>query len=263
MRLSGATVLVTGASGGLGAAISETLAARGAKLVLSGRRAEELGRLAARTGGRVVLADLAARADVDRLAAEARDVDVLVANAALPATGRLVGYEPDSLDRVLDVNLRAPMLLARAFAGPMIDAGRGHLVFIASLSGMVASPGSSLYAATKFGLRGFAHGLRQDLAGSGVGVSLVTPGFVRDAGMYADTGVRLPPGVGTATASQVAAAVVRAVERNRDEILVAPAMIRVGARLGALAPGVAARIQRLAGAHRVSAELAAAQAAKR
>ena len=74
----------------------------------------------------------------------------------------------------------------------MIDRGHGHLVFISSLSGKVASPASSIYSATKFGLRGFALGLREDLAPHGVGVSVVLPGFIRDAGMFAEAAVKLP-----------------------------------------------------------------------
>ena len=89
----------------------------------------------------------------------------------------------------------------------------GHLVFVSSLSGKARKPRCSIYNATKFGLRGFALGLRTDLAPQGIGVSLVSPGFMRDAGMFADSGAKPPPGLGTATPDQVAAAVVRAIRR--------------------------------------------------
>ena len=88
------------------------------------------------------------------------------------------------------------------------------LVFVSSLAGKAASVGSSLYSATKFGLRGFAAGLREDLHGSGVGVTVVFPGFVAEAGMFADSGVGLPRWVGTRTPDQVAAAVVRGIEHG-------------------------------------------------
>ena len=126
---------------------------------------------------------------------------------------------------------------------PLAARRDGHLVFVGSLSGKSAGPHSSLYSATKFGLRGFALSLRQDLAEHGVGVSLVSPGFVRDAGMFADSGARLPPGVGTSTPEDVAAAVVRAIEGDRAEVDVAPLPVRAGARLAGLAPGLSAGVQ--------------------
>ena len=104
----------------------------------------------------------------------------------------------------------------------MRERGDGHLVFVSSLSGKAPSPRSSVYASTKFGLRGFALCLRADLAGTGVGVSLVSPGFIRDAGMFADSGAKPPPGIGTSTPEEVAAGVVKAIERNKVEIAVAP-----------------------------------------
>ena len=100
---------------------------------------------------------------------------------------------------------------------------------MSSLSGKAAAPASSIYSAAKFGLRGFAHGARADLRGTGVGVSVIMPGFVRDAGMFADAGVKLPPGVGTSSPEQVARRVITAIERNRGEVTVAPFALRIGA----------------------------------
>src|SRR6202000_2976975 len=119
--------------------------------------------------------------------AVAAGVDVLVANAALPATGSLTELTQAQLDRMLDVNLRAPVAVAHALMPGMLARDRGHLVFISSISGKVASPESSMYNATKFGLRGFALGLREDLRRDGIGVSVVAPGFVRDVGVVAAT----------------------------------------------------------------------------
>src|SRR5207247_2243219 len=103
---------------------------------------------------------------------------------------------PAEIDRALDVNLRAPIQLARALVPPMLERRSGHLVFISSLAGKVATARSALYSATKFGVRAFAAGLREDLHGSGVGATTVFPGFIRDAGLFADSGVELPRGVG-------------------------------------------------------------------
>ncbi len=145
----------------------------------------------------------------------------------------------------------------------MIERGRGHMVFISSLSGKAASPASSIYAATKFGLRGFALSLREDLRDHGVGVSTVLPGFIRDAGMFADAGIALPPGVGTRTPEQVAESVIRAVERNRAEVEVAPVPLRVGATFAGAAPQIAAAASRLMGGAKIATDLAVGQRDKR
>jgi short-subunit dehydrogenase len=263
MNLSGSRVLLTGATGGLGHAIARALAARGAELVLTGRRTDVLEPLAAESGGRAIASDLADPAAVDTLLAEAGDVDVLVANAALPGSGPVLDYTVDEIDRVLTVNLRAPIMLARALGGPMVDRGRGHLLFVSSLSGKAASPGSGIYSATKFGMRGFALGLREDLVGTGVGVSLVYPGFIRGAGMFAESGTKLPPFVGTNTPEDVGDAVVRAIETDRAEVSVAPLGIRAGAALGGLMPARVNAIQRRLGAQKIADQMSEGQRAKR
>jgi short-subunit dehydrogenase len=253
---------VTGATGGLGRAIAVALRAQGADLVVTGRRAEPLRQLAAEVQGTAVVADLADAAQRERLLAETGDVDVLVANAAVPASGELDDWDPVRIDRALTINLGSPIVMTRTLLPLFRARGSGHFVFVSSLSGRVGTRGASLYSATKFGLRGFAGGLRSDLHRTGIGVSLVTPGFVRDAGMYADTGAALPWGVGTVTPAAVAAAVIKATRRDRAEVIVAPLSLRAGAFLGALAPGPAAAVQARFGA-RLSARMAAAQRNRR
>jgi short-subunit dehydrogenase len=248
VKLNGATVLLTGATGGIGHAIARRLKADGAQLILTGRKAEVLAPLAAELGARSIVADLGDVADVDRLLAEAGPIDVLVANAALPGTGDLATMAVERIDQNLDVNLRAPIMMARALVPQLTARGTGHLVFIGSVSGIVASPGSTLYNATKFGLRGFAAALRQDLHPSGVGVSIVEPGFVRDAGMFVNSGMSVPRGTRTVTPEKVAAGVARAITKNRGEIVVAPAELRFGARFGSIFPSVNDAAQRQAGA---------------
>jgi short-subunit dehydrogenase len=256
-------VLVTGATGGIGQAIARSFAGQGAELVLSGRRGDVLAPLARELAGHAVVADLADRGDVARLAADAGELDVLVANAALPGSGLLVTLSQAQIDATLEVNLRAPIALARAVLPGMIGRGSGHIVFISSLAGRAASPAASLYNATKFGLRGFALGVREDLHGSGVSASVVLPGFISDAGMFHDSGVRLPPGVGTRRPDQVAQAVLRAVIEDRAEITVAPLGLRLGSGLAGLAPAFSARAQRRLGGSAVAHRLAAAQTDKR
>jgi short-subunit dehydrogenase len=252
-------VLLTGATGGIGNAIARAVSARGAQLVLSGRRMEVLEPLAAELSATALACDLAERDQVERLVSEAGDVDVFIANAAHPASGLFTAFDQPKIDRLLEVNLRAPIALARALAPAMVARRRGHMVFISSLAGKVASPASAIYSATKFGLRGFALGAREDLRPHGVGVSVVLPGFIRDAGMFAEAEVELPLGVGTRTPEQVAAAVVRAVERDRAEIEVAPLALRIGAGLASVAPGLAAAASRRMGSDRIATGVAAGQ----
>jgi short-subunit dehydrogenase len=263
VNLTGRTALITGATGGIGIAIARALAARDVSLLLSGRRTDVLEPLAAELGARALECDLADSAAVDRLADEAGAVDVLVANAGLPASGHITSFTQEEIDRALAVNLRAPMALARRLVDPMIARGSGHLVFVSSLSGKAASPGGSVYSATKFGLRGFALGLRQDLKPHGIGVSVVLPGFIRDAGMFHDSGTKLPPFVGTSSPEEVAAGVVKAIERNRAEVEVAPIGVRAGAVAGALMPELVSNIQRRLGGDRISESMAEGQRPKR
>jgi uncharacterized protein len=260
VNLAGRTVLLTGATGGLGTAIARALGGRGAELVLSGRRTDELEQLAGEVGGRTIPADLSSSADVDRLAAEAGDVDVLVANAGIPADGPVLEYTPEQIDRALDVNLRAPLRLARMLSEPMVARGAGHVVLMSSLSGKVATGNSAIYAATKFGLRGFAWGLRQDLRGTGVGVSVISPGLIRDAGAFADAGVDPPFGSATRTAGAVGEAVVAAIEHDRAEIVVGSIGERAWGALGALTPGTLAFINRVFGGNDVAGALGASEA---
>lgn len=265
MQLNGKTALLTGATGGLGRAIAPALAARGASVVLSSRKAEELESLAAElpgSGHQIVVTDLAEEGQALALLEQAGEIDVLVANAGLPASGQIESFTQEEIGRALRVNLESPVRMARELVPRFEQRGSGHLVFVSSISGKAATARASLYAATKFGLRGFALCLREDLRGSGVGVSVVSPGAIRAAGMFADSGAAAPPLVGTGTPEQVGDAVVRAIERNRGEITVAPLRQRALGRFGANAPELAGR---LGGnlATKVADEIASGQTKKR
>jgi short-subunit dehydrogenase len=246
MNLSGRKTLLTGATGGLGRAIATSLAERGAVLALSARNREALEKMATElpgSGHSVLPADLAEPEAAERLAAEAAGTEILVANAGLPAAGKVDEFSAEEVKRALRVNLEAPMLLARALYPGMVEAGSGQLVFVASLSGKAASPRSSIYNATKFGLRGFALGLRSDLTPHGVGVSIVSPGFIRDAGMFADAGSKPPPGMGTARPEQVGEATAKAIEKNKVEVTIAPLQQRFGAHLALVSPSLSVKVQ--------------------
>jgi short-subunit dehydrogenase len=263
MQIAGSNVLLTGATGGIGQAIARALAARGGKLILTGRRIDVLEPLAQQLDARTAAVDLAEPAELERLVREAGEIDILVANAALPASGALDSFTVQEIDRALDVNLRAPIVLAHALLPQMVARGRGHLLFMSSLAGKAATPGTALYNASKFGLRGFASALRADVRMTGVGVSAVFPGFIRDAGMFAEAEVKLPPGVGTRTPEDVAEATVKAIERNRGEVDVAPLPLRASTIFASLAPELAGSVARKLGSEDITRQMEAGQREKR
>ncbi|UNO39202.1 SDR family NAD(P)-dependent oxidoreductase [Streptomyces sp. MST-110588] len=263
MRIAGSTVLLTGVTGGIGRVLARRLAAAGAELIVTGRRAEVLRPLADELGARCVVADLADPQQVARLAEECAGTEILVANAALPASGDLLDYTCAQVDRALAVNLHAPVMLARLLAPDMVAAGRGHLAFVGSMSGKAATAASSLYTATKFGLRGFALSLRQDLRKAGVGVSVVQPGFVSEAGMFAATGATPPGGVRTVTPAQVADSVLRAVVRDECEVNIAPMTLRLRCAVASQFPAFAERARRRADTDDVTRQIVEAQRASR
>jgi short-subunit dehydrogenase len=268
VELEGKRLLLSGATGGLGRAIAEALAEEGARLVLSSRRKPELQEVARSLPGgarrhKVVVADLAKQGAAEKLVRDAGDLDGLIANAALPGTGA-IDIEPKSdLTRALRVNLEAPMLMAREIIPGLVEKGAGHLAFIGSLNGKAATPLTSVYCATKFGLRGFALALREDLHPQGVGVSIVMPGFIREAGMFADSGAKPPPGLGTTAPDQVGAAVVSAIRRDRAEVEPATRRLRIATGIAHRHPELAARIQRRGGAERIARSLHEGNADKR
>ena len=263
-ELNGSRVLLTGATGGIGNAIARSLHSRGAHLILTGRRTGVLDDLAEDLGERAETraVDLSDRDAVQELGSSAGEVDILVANAGLPGSGQLGEYSREEIDRVLDVNLGAPIHLTHALLPGMLERRRGHLVYISSMSGKVATMRASLYSATKFGLRGFGFGLREDLRGTGVGVTTVFPGFISDAGMWAEAGIDTPSGIGTRTPEQVAEAVLTGIRKDKVEIDVAPLFVRSGGWLFGAAPGLIGAISRRGG-KTVADDLAAAQKSKR
>jgi NAD(P)-dependent dehydrogenase (short-subunit alcohol dehydrogenase family) len=232
VELAGRVVLVTGASRGIGAATCAALTRRGAVVVAAGRDETALAAVAAAS---TVVADAAEPAAAPALVAAAVDrhgrLDAVVANAGVGWAGEFAGMDPARITELVDVNLRAPMLLARA-ALPVLRRP-GALVFLTSIAGLVGVPGETVYSVTKAGLETFATLLREELAG--VTVSTVAPGAV-DTGFFTTRGVpydrsfprAIPPG-------QVAEAVVEAIATGRPR-RVEPRWLAVPARLSATAP---------------------------
>jgi short-subunit dehydrogenase len=240
--LVGRTALLTGASSGLGPLIARRLHREGLRLILTARRLAELEALARElVGSRVLTADLSRRGEAEWLVGAAGEVDILVANAGVAAGGPLIDFDVDRVDQALEVNLRAPIVLSRLLLPGMLERRSGHIVLMASMAGQIPGPNSSLYSTTKFGLRGFGHSMHGELRGTGVGVSLISPTFVREAGIFAESG-RRAPGL-TVSPGQVAEACVRAIKHNRAEVTVAPIYARIGKSFGLAAPALATMVR--------------------
>jgi short-subunit dehydrogenase len=239
--------LVTGASRGIGPHIARALAREGAALALLARRAGDLEQVAAalrETGARVlalpadVTAGDARRAALARLEAELGPLDVLVNNAGVESEGPFADLDADTIARTIRLNVEAPIQLTREVLPGMLARGRGHVVQIASLAGRKGPPYDALYSGTKAAIIEWTNALRIELRGTGVGLSSVLPSYVTGEGMFARFGVKPPALVGSCTPQQVAAAVVRAIRRDKAEIIVNSLPVRPFLALYALAPGV-------------------------
>jgi short-subunit dehydrogenase len=239
MRLVDAVVLVTGASSGIGAATAVRLAASGARLIVTGRNEERLREIAAQTSATPLTADLAEPGGPEllvekALAAEGR-VDVLVCNAGAGWAGPIGELPGSKASELVSLNLLAPVHLARLLAPGMAERGSGRLVFVSSIAGATGVRYEAVYAATKAGLNYLAECLAYELAGTGVGVSLVLPGVV-DTPFFGRRGhpynrrrpVPIPP-------ERVARAIARTVSRDLDVVYV-PGWLRLPVWVHGVAP---------------------------
>lgn len=186
-ELEGRAGLVTGASGGIGRAIAETLHARGATVGLSGTREDPLEELAAALGDRAHvlpcnLSDPAAVAELPKRAGEAMgSLDILVNNAGLTRDQLLMRLSDDDWQAVVRVNLTAVMELSRAVLRGMMKARWGRIVNITSVVGATGNPGQTNYAATKAGVVGMSKSIALEVASRGITVNCVAPGFISTA----------------------------------------------------------------------------------
>ena len=249
--LAGKNVLLTGASRGLGPFVAQALARRGAHLALSARSldavratADSLRSAGVRTAS--VAADLAQPEQRATLVAAATaalgSIDVLVNNAGLETEGAFLATAWGLIRETVDVNLLAPMELARLVLPQMLSRGAGHIVNVASIGGKSGVAYDAAYCGTKAGLAEWARGLRLELAGTGVHVSTVFPGYVTGVGMFAKFGLTAPWLVGSCTPEQVARAVVSAIERRRVEVIVNSRPMRPWFALAELFPALGDRL---------------------
>ena len=258
MNLGNAHALVTGGSRGIGPRIARALLARGASVTITARTRGDLELIRHRLDSdrvAAVTADVTNPGDRVRLLAEAESalgpVDVLVNNAGIEEVAPFAGQAGTTIARIVATNLDAPMQIARLVLPGMLERARGHIVNVSSIAGKAAVPYNTAYAATKHGLNGFTYSLRSELRGTGVGVSAVLPGYVEEVGLFsrwADT--RVPRGSGArTTARKVAAAVVRAIERDLVEVLVSGLLPRLSDLALAISPRMSDALARRTGAY--------------
>ncbi|MYD92575.1 MAG: SDR family NAD(P)-dependent oxidoreductase [Chloroflexi bacterium] len=247
MDIAGSTALVTGASSGIGRAVAIALAGSGAQIVGLGRDVPALRSLAAATGATVLKVDLESADELERFVEHSLPdlppVDILVNCAGSGRYGPLAEHGAEDIDRLLDVNVRAPIALTKAVLPGLVQRGHGRVVNVASIAGRLGVPNETVYSASKGALAVFSRALDAELGNTGVGVTVVLPGavqtsfFERRGAPYDRRWPRpLPP-------ERVARTIVRAITRDKSEVVV-PGWLRIPIWLQATLPGLYGRLER-------------------
>jgi uncharacterized protein len=260
VELHGKVGILTGASRGLGVYFAEALANKGVHLALAARSESELKETAdrlSRFGVRTVAipTDVSELTDleelVERTTRELGPPDLLVNNAGVEKYAQYHEVDVDVIERTLRVNVWAPEVLTRLIVPGMIERGRGHIVNVASVAGKTAVPYNAIYSSSKHALVGFSWSLREELKPHGVGVSVVCPGFVSEAGMFAhwSQGEKPPKLSSAVSPDKVASALVTAIEKDRAEVIVARGLARFVDVSHAISPTFTTNMARRGGAY--------------
>ena len=247
MDIASSTALVTGASGGIGRAVAIALAEAGARVVGIGRNLPALRSLEEAGGVIVRQVDLEASDELQRFVQRSLpdlpSIDILVNCAGAGRFAPLTDHHPEEIDRLLALNVRAPIALTQAVLPAMRQRRRGRVVNVASIAGRLGVPNETVYSATKGALAVFSRALHAELAGTGVGVTTVYPGvvetafFERRGAPYQRGWPRpMPP-------ERVARAIVRAISRDRSDVVI-PGWLRIPIWLQATLPGLYGRLER-------------------
>jgi short-subunit dehydrogenase len=256
----GRTALVSGASGGIGAATAWTLGRAGMNVAVTGRRLPVLESLVAELCAAGVRAEpltaeltdpAGAEAVIDRTEQTMGAVDVLVNNAGVEYASAFDRSPPEELLETVAVNLTAPLLMTRRVLPAMLSRGCGHVVFMSSLAGKAGTPYEAAYSATKAALVALTQSLRFEYRTAPVGFSVVCPGFAAGEGMYqrmVEQGIRSNRLLGETSTEKVAAAVLASIQGDIPEVLESGAPIRPLLALAELAPKLADRAQAMSGA---------------
>ena len=261
MNLNGKNVLLTGATGGIGVHIARALAAEGANISMvayPGNSLEELTKELSRPDNKLIWfdEDLRQEASIRKVIEGTRtqigEIDVLINNAGIEVTAPYHTLSFDSIDSILNCNLRAPLLLTNLVLENMLNQNRGHVVNISSLAGKSGPSCQEVYAATKAGLIGFTNSLRATYRKTKVSASVICPGFV-EAGIYdrlkTKTGLPAPKLLGTSKPETVGAAVINAIRKDLPEVIINPIPVRPLFAISELFPRLGAWLTNLTGAH--------------
>ncbi len=188
-RLHSKTALITGATGGIGAAIAQSLVKQGAKVILSGTREEKLKELQAQIGedkAKILACNLTDFAQVEALFDKAEElaggqIDILVCNAGITKDNLALRIKNEDWDQVLDVNLKSTFILNRSAIKKMIRRKAGRIINISSVVGFTGNPGQANYVASKAGMVGMSKSFAQEIASRGITINCVAPGFIQTA----------------------------------------------------------------------------------
>jgi short-subunit dehydrogenase len=249
MRLTGVTAVVTGGSSGIGLATAAQLADRGARVTVVGSDPTRVQAAADAVRGIPVVCDFADAAAVLALAGSLADgsasggtvPDLVIHNAGVGLRAPASEANAAELARIFAINVIAPITLTAAMVPAMVRRGSGRLAFVGSIAGAVGAAGESVYAATKSALTGYADSLRTELAGTGVGVTVLLPGVVA-TDFFDRRGVpyhRTNPK--PITAERVARGFLRGIERDANRVTV-PGWLRLPIALGAVTPQLYGRL---------------------
>lgn len=243
-QIAGKTVVLTGASGGIGAFIARALAKEGATVVSVSRSPAELDQISAEVnhlGGKGISIpfDLSKLTELSILVENihhlAGAVDIVINNAAIEKFRPFQDYTLDDIQSILTLNLHAPMEFTRLLLPDMIERNSGHIVNIASGAGKKAAPFNSIYSASKAGLIMWSEAIRLELAQTDVGVSIICPGCT-NAGMFLALDAPVPSGARVAEPTEVADVVIQAIKQNHKEVILDSLAVKVFYALSQLSP---------------------------
>lgn len=253
MDFAGKRVLLTGAAGGLGEITAAAFAEAGATLILSSRNEAKLQEIAGLLPGgphEVIAADLLVDGAAQDVVARAGHVDIFVANAGRPGGWALDETPAEEIGQVVRVNFEVPIQMTKAVIPQMKERQAGQIVLIASMAGKFALPDSTMYSSTKSGLRAFGWALRPELARDNITVSVVTPGFIGEVGMFAKRKRKAPPLAGIVPPKTYTKTLLAGVSKGKGEISIARPQLRLLSQLAVMAPGLFDRAFRKAAPQR-------------
>ena len=250
-NLNGKNAVITGGSRGLGTYIADFLAREGVNLALTARSEEGLKSTAENLSRHRVKVetypfDITDQKERERLLEHIKGdfetIDLLINNAGMEWVCSYTALSTDFIETMIQTNLIAPMIFTRMVLPDLLSRGNGHIVNMSSLGGKRGNPFACTYSATKAGLIEWSKGLRHELSGTGVGVSVICPGFVEEAGMFAVYNQKPPWLAGATTPAKVAGAVIKAIKKDVDEIVVNPGPAWLIPLLDAISPKIGNRL---------------------